>query len=193
MSGAGSRFGRGPARTALLVVSVLASVALAQVSSERTTPPSLLTQTLAPLLASWIAYERDAAKQQGVEPIPGPIRAALAGHVPEAILDRVRWRVGASDFSLPQNVLRFGHVPATTLDYVIVFAERRAALEDPKLWAHELKHVMQFAEWGIDGFAARYVEDYEAVEQEAVEFRWEFMRQAGLIPKVSAPHEPHEE
>src|SRR5690348_14974044 len=43
-----------------------------------------------------------------------------------------------------------GHVPAMTLDDVVVFQERRAALEDPKLWAHELKHVIQFAEWGVD-------------------------------------------
>lgn len=143
---------------------------------------SLMVQSLAPLLASWIAYERDAAKEQGVEPIPEPIREALEGYVPGPILDRVRWREGASELSLPQNVLRFGHVPATTLDDVVVFAERRAAIEDPKLWAHELKHVMQFAEWGVGGFAARYLSDYEAVEQEAAEFRWEFMKQAGLIP-----------
>lgn len=157
-----------------------------QAPAERpsTSSGSLMMQTMASLLAGWIAYERDAAIAQGVEPIPEPIRVALAGYVPEPILDGVRWREGAGELSLPQNVIRFGHVPATTLDNVVVFAERRAALEDPKLWAHELKHVMQFAEWGVDGFAARYVSDYEAVEREAAEFRWEFMKRAGLIPKV---------
>ena len=143
-----------------------------------------MVEYLAPLLAGWIVSERDAAKARGVSAIPEPIRAALAGYVPEPILDRVRWREGASELSLPQNVIRFGHVPAVTLDDVIVFQERRAALEDPKLWAHELKHVMQFAEWGVDGFATRYLSDYEAVEREAAEFRWEFMKRAGLIPEV---------
>jgi hypothetical protein len=143
-----------------------------------------LFQSLAPLLAGWIVSERDAAKAAGVDPVPEPIRAALTGYVPEAILDRVRWREGAGELSLPQNAIRFGHVPAVTLDDVIVFQERRAALEDPTLWAHELKHVMQFAEWGIDGFAERYLADYEAVEAEAWEFRWAFMKQAGLVPDV---------
>lgn len=178
------------ARCARVVLSIAASFAAAvgaagQAPAER--PPSVLTplmvQSLAPLLASWIAYERDAAKEQGVEPIPPLVRAALEGYVPSQVLDRVRWREGAGELSLPQNVIRFGHVPATTLDDVVVFADRRAALEDPKLWAHELKHVMQFAEWGVNGFATRYLSDYEAVEREAAEFRWEFMKRAGLMPK----------
>jgi hypothetical protein len=164
----------------------LASVAFGQPPAEPVPLPAtpLLVQSLAPLLASWIVSEREAAKAQGVEPVPEPIRAALAGYVPEAILDRVRWREGAGELSLPQNAIRFGHVPAVTLDDVIVFQERRAALEDPTLWAHELKHVMQFADWGIDGFAARYLADYEAVEAEAWEFRWQFMKRAGLVPEV---------
>ena len=56
--------------------------------------------------------------------------------------------------------------------------------EDPKLWVHELKHVMQFAEWGIDGFAMRYLSDTGGVEQEAWDYRWEFLKQAGLLPEV---------
>ena len=150
---------------------------------------AFMVEALAPLLASWIVSERDAAKAQGVEPIPASIRAALAGYVPEPVLDRVRWREGAGELSMPQNVIRFGDTPAVTLDDVIVFRERRTALEDPTIWAHELKHVMQFAEWGIDGFAARYLSDYEAVESEAAEFRWQFMKEAGLIPAVPSPGE----
>jgi hypothetical protein len=144
-----------------------------------------MVEALAPLLAGWIASERDAAKEQGVEPIPASIRAALAGYVPEAVLDRVRWREGASELSLPQNVIRFGDTPAVTLDDVIVFRERRTALEDPTIWAHELKHVMQFKEWGIDSFSMRYLSDSGAVEQEAWDYRWEFMKQAGLVPEVA--------
>jgi hypothetical protein len=172
-------------RAGLLLALTFAAAAAAQNPPER--PPAvspLMLEYLAPLLTGWIAAERDAAKTRGVEPIPAPIRAALAGYVPEPILDSVRWREGASELSLPQNVIRFGHVPAVTLDDVIVFQERRAALEDPKLWAHELKHVMQFEAWGVDGFATRYLSDYEAVEREAAEFRWEFMRRNGLIPAV---------
>lgn len=149
----------------------------------------MLVEYLAPLLASSLAAARDAARAEGVEPIPAAIRSALAGYVPEQVLERVRWRVGGGELSLPQNVIRFGHAEAMTLDDVIVFAERRAALEDPKLWAHELKHVMQCGEWGLAGFAARYLRDYEAVEFEAQEFRWQFMKQTGRVPAVPSPTE----
>jgi hypothetical protein len=149
----------------------------------------LIVESLAPLFASSLIAARDAARAEGVAPIPAAIRGALEGYVPEPMLDRARWRVGGSALSLPQNVIRFGHADAMTLDDVIVFAERGAALGDPKLWAHELKHVMQFAEWGVAGFATRYLSDYEAVEFEAEEFRWQFMKRAGLVPAVPSPTE----
>jgi hypothetical protein len=97
----------------------------------------------------------------------------------------VRWREGASELSMPQNMIRFGDATAVTLDDVIVFREGATALEDPRFWAHEIKHVMQFEEWGVEGFAVRYLSDYQAVENEAQEFRWQFMKQAGLIPEVA--------
>jgi len=170
-----------------IALCVAATVALGQNQPESVSESlsSFMVEALAPLLASWIASERDAAKAQGVEPIPASIRAALAGYVPAPVLDRVRWREGASELSMPQNVIRFGDTPAVTLDDVIVFRERRTALEDPTIWAHELKHVMQFAEWGIDSFSARYLSDSGAVEQEAWDYRWEFMKQAGLVPEVA--------
>jgi hypothetical protein len=143
-------------------------------------------ETLTPLLAEWIVASRDAAIAEGVQPIPPQVRAALHGYVPETVLDRVRWREnGSDDFTLQQNVIQFGDVPAVTLDHVIVFKSRDDALSDPKLWAHEIKHVMQFAAWGVSGFAARYLRDYEAVEFEAAEFRWQFMKEAGLIPAAA--------
>jgi len=174
---------------ALAFAALAATAAFGQSQTERG-PASLspvIAESLAPLLAGWIVSARDTAKSEGVEPIPKAIRAALAGYVPDAVLDRVRWRVGGSEMSLPQNVIRFGDVPAMTLVDVVVFQERTPALEDPKLWAHELYHVMQYDEWGVDEFAVRYLTDYEAVEEPAWEFRWQFMKQAGLLPEVPAP------
>ncbi|HEX7237853.1 MAG TPA: DUF4157 domain-containing protein [Gammaproteobacteria bacterium] len=166
-----------------------ATVALAQDQAERAPQAlsPLVVESLAPVLARWIESERDAAKAQGVEPIPAAIRASLEGYVPKAVLDRVRWREGASELSLPQNMIRFGHASAVTLDDVIVFEDNTTAVEDPKFWAHEIKHVMQFEEWGVEGFAARYLSDSQAVENEAWEYRWQFMKQAGLIPPVPPP------
>lgn len=146
----------------------------------------LVAQALTPLLSDWILQSRDAAVTQGVDTIPADIRAALAGYVPAAILDRVRWRVGgAGEMSVQENLFRFGYAPAVTLDYVVVFQHEKDAREDPKLWVHELRHVMQYADWGVPEFAARYLRDYAGVEEEASEYRWQWMKQEGLIPAPS--------
>ena len=129
-----------------------------------------------------------AALEQGVAKIPSSIEASLAGYVPDATLRRVRWRAGGMwNLSLPQSAFAFRDAQAVTLDYVIVFADEDEALHDPKLWAHELKHVMQFEEWGVAGFATRYVSDNVAVESEATEYRWQFMKLRGLVPPPSVP------
>lgn len=151
---------------------------------------SLLTAAT-PLLVRWIASSRDAALAQGVERIPKSIRASLEGYVPDSTLERVRWRAGGGgDFSLQQNAFFFRDAEAVTLDYVIVFANENEARNDPKLWAHELRHVMQFEEWGIEGFATRYLADSAAVEDVASEYRWQFMKLRGLVPAPSIPSEP---
>jgi hypothetical protein len=172
---------------AVLLVWLAAACVTADASSQPVVPDGALNpamiEVLAPVLADWIVRSRDAAVAQGVAEIPEAIRGALAGYVPDATLSRVRWRTGgAGEMSLQQQVFTYGHVPAITLDYVVVFADEKAALADPKLWAHELKHVLQFAEWGVAGFATRYLRDYEAVEKEAADYRWEFMKRNGLTP-----------
>ena len=152
---------------------------------------STMLTALAPMLAKWIESSRDAAIAQGVAKIPESIRASLAGYVPDKTLARVRWRAGGgSDFSLQQNAFLFQDAQAVTLDYVVVFADENEARSDPKLWAHELRHVMQFEEWGVEGFAARYLADSAAVEDVASEYRWQFMKVRGLIPAPSVPADP---
>ncbi|HEX7081829.1 MAG TPA: DUF4157 domain-containing protein [Gammaproteobacteria bacterium] len=141
----------------------------------------------APMLARMIVESRDEAIAAGVEPVPEAIRAELADHVPPEILDLARWCANCgSELSLQKNAFRLGLAPAITLGHVIVFLNRDDALTDPALWAHELKHVMQFEEWGIDGFAGRYIDDYEAVEREAAEFRWEWVKRTGWLERRHA-------
>jgi hypothetical protein len=135
-----------------------------------------------PLLAAAIAESRDAAVREGVETIPRSIRAALRGYVPDAVLDRARWRVGGGGWlSLQRSLIGFGYSPAVTMDHAIVF-ETAADARDPKLWAHELRHVEQFMLWGIEGFAARYIANFNALENDAAEYRWTWMRQTGRVP-----------
>jgi hypothetical protein len=169
----------------LFVGALATGAALADEPPDATVPDlrPAVVQSLTPILADWIARSRNAALQEGVAEIPAAIRAALAGYVPEATLNRVRWRTrGGGEMSLQQNMFAFGDVQAITLDNVVVFSDEKEALADPKLWAHELKHVMQFGEWGIAGFATRYLRDYEAVEKDADDYRWEFMKRNGLTP-----------
>jgi len=130
-------------------------------------PPSLL-QRGASLLADLIQSARETAIANGVKPIPPQIHRALLGFFPEAILRKVRYASGHADpITIPGLAMTYGHIDAVTLIDVILFRDDDAARTDAKLWAHELTHVMQYERWGVDGFAQRYLQDYDAVEQEA--------------------------
>jgi hypothetical protein len=139
------------------------------------------TELLAPAFRQWIVIERDAALGRGVEPVPSDVREVLAGFVAEEILDVARFRVDDAELSMYPAFFRLGGTPAVTLDYVVIFDSAEHA-GDPSLWAHELYHVGQYRDWGIDGFAERYLADYEAVEHDAAEFRWQWMKATGRVP-----------
>lgn len=143
-----------------------------------------LRKAAAPIVAGLIVDSRDEALARGVEAVPDGIRAEIEGYVPDAVLDRVRWCAGCGGaLSLQASAFRLGYAPAITLDYVVVFESRSAALTDPSLWVHELKHVMQYEEWGVEEFASRYVEDYAAVEREAAEYRWEWVKRTDWLER----------
>jgi hypothetical protein len=158
----------------------------------------LLKGAAAPVLATLIEDSREQAVAAGVEAIPAAVRAEVEDYVPAKILDRVRWCVACGGpFSLQHNTFLLGYAPAITLDDVVVF-QREEDARDPSLWVHELRHVMQYLDWGVDGFAARYVDDYEAVEAEAAEYRWQWMkktryferRRAGAVRAGGSPTLP---
>jgi hypothetical protein len=119
-------------------------------------------------LARWIVASRDDAVTAGVLPVPEQIRAKLRGHVPDALLEKARYRVGTGhEFSLHTNAFQRGTAAAITLGDVVLFRSEADAISDTKLWAHELQHVQQYERWGVEGFAQRYTRDYRAVEAEA--------------------------
>ena len=114
-------------------LAIVARVAAADAPADPTPPPSQgssFTTAMAALLVRWIESSRDAAIQQGVEKIPKSIRAPLEGYVPDATLDRVRWRAGGGDL-LQQSAFFLKDAQAITLDYVIVFANENDARNDP--------------------------------------------------------------
>jgi hypothetical protein len=120
------------------------------------------------LLAELIQSGREVAIANGVRPIPPQIHRALLGYFPDALLRKVRFAGGHADqITVPGLTMTYGHIDAVTLVDVILFRDDNAARSDAKLWAHELTHVMQYERWGVEGFAMRYLQDANTVEQEA--------------------------
>jgi hypothetical protein len=104
----------------------------------------------------------------GTRPVPRQVVEGLSGYFPPELLREVRYRSGGNtEMSLPGLAFQYGDAAAITMIDVVVFQSEADAQSDLKLWAHELTHVMQYRRWGVDGFAARYVADGNAVEREA--------------------------
>jgi hypothetical protein len=118
--------------------------------------------------ASALTRSRDAARAES-RPMPPEIRQALAPVYPAGMLDKVRFAVG--DYSpdgLAGFAIRHGRAAAVTLVDTVVFKDERY-VNNIALWAHELHHVEQYAEWGVDGFASRYAFGWRSVEQAATD------------------------
>lgn len=125
-------------------------------------------------LAAWITESRRSAYREGVHPVPAEIRKQLDGFVPGEVLDTARWRVGGtSQLALQTHLPRLGLVAVTLAD-VVVFADAETALHDAGLWAHELRHMMQYRACGITEFARSYVRNHDRLEEDAREYasRW---------------------
>jgi hypothetical protein len=126
------------------------------------------TDYAATALANALVASRDAAWEQGTEPMPPQIRAALLSWYPADLLDSIEYRVGApEDGSVQSLALRYGEATAVTAIDTIIFRNDGDAQTNVALWGHEVKHVEQFQRWGLMGFARRYVADHTAVEAEA--------------------------
>lgn len=129
----------------------------------------------APALATWLQTSRNDSFLESM-PIPPLMRDALTGYVADDVLTRARFLVAdttSDTLNLGDMTIRFGQavngfdIEAITLIDVIVFRNAEAAQNDAALWAHELAHVKQYLDWGVDEFANRYVTDPVAVEDEA--------------------------
>jgi hypothetical protein len=150
---------------------LLSIAGLVWASPTRTQPARVepsLREYAARALASLLEAARAQAIADGVRPIPALVYRGLLGYFPSIVLRHVRYATGHTEgLNLPALTFTYGDAVAMTLGDVILFRDERAAQTDLKLWAHELTHVMQYQRWGMDGFAARYVQDSAAVEHEA--------------------------
>lgn len=133
-----------------------------------------IRQVYAAPLATAIYQARNAHIGRS-RPIPYAIKDALRGSIPDFVLDNARYAVGDLEITVA-NVIGYanktlGDGYAVTVNDVIVFAERPSDDPDDEdalhWWAHELAHVWQYRQWGVPGFALRYVNNYSAVEHGA--------------------------
>jgi Domain of unknown function (DUF4157) len=118
-------------------------------------------------LATAIRDSRRQAVERGVDPIPPLIRAALDPYFPAQILDKAKWTTAAG-ISLDGVLTNWFNLEgAITLGEVIAFSDGGQAQEDVELWAHELTHVIQYEQLGIETFAFEYLQDFRAMENQA--------------------------
>lgn len=109
-------------------------------------------------VAAWILASREAALSAGVSPMPPEIRNQLTPLFPPSLLDRVRYKTGSGFIGTLQWFRSdMEGKGAITLVDVIVFANPDR-VNNLSLWAHELEHVRQYDQPGVDGFAQAYVD-----------------------------------
>jgi Domain of unknown function (DUF4157) len=159
-------------RPGSLFALLLAALPATAVQAQTFPGPTALLETgydiAATALANALVASRDAAWEQGTEPMPPQIRQALLDWYPADLLDSVEFRVGVAEEATVQSLaMRYGDATAVTAIDTVIFAEVWDAQNNVALWGHEVKHVEQVRRWGLMDFARRYVRDSEAVEAEA--------------------------
>lgn len=142
-------------------------------------------------LRNWLVESRQLSLSADLSPIPATIRARLEGYFDSQLLDTVRYRVGDDmPVSLSHTLLQNQDVSAVTLIDLIVFQNAEDAHNNVPLWAHELVHVEQYRELGVDAFTARYARDYVALESPAWQMqsrvRYALTHVADIAPSGSA-------
>jgi hypothetical protein len=139
--------------------------------------PDGIYQIAAPALALWLTQARAEAANADIQPIPPHIREQLLRWYDPSVLDTARYKVSDNgQFNAATAMLQNPDVGAVTLIDIILFRDAQTAEQDIALWAHELKHVQQYQEWGVDGFAQRYTQDFNAVEAPAYAIQAEVRR-----------------
>jgi hypothetical protein len=103
-------------------------------------------------------------------PLPEEIAILLASTFKRETLLKARYTIDGSLSTLPAIINnlkeRTADNHAVVVGNIIVFAKEP---QDSELffWAHEVRHTEQYAEWGIDKFAAEYITNHKAIERDA--------------------------
>ncbi|WP_448093410.1 eCIS core domain-containing protein [Pseudomonas lini] len=148
-----------------------------------------MNQIAASGLQNWIVQSRNIAATGDIRTIPLNIRAQLEPYYDIQVLDSARYKVGDdAELNAAHTMLQNPDVSAVTLIDIIVFRSPDDALNNVALWAHELKHVQQYLQWGVREFATRYTRDYTTVEAPAYAIQTQVAR--ALRVSVAQPEPP---
>jgi hypothetical protein len=122
-------------------------------------------------------------------PVPPAVSAALESTHSAETLARARYVVGDPRIALPDaiNLVEgwsgWGH--AVVVDDIIVFD--RDPGTNIRWWSHELTHVKQFAELGVEKFSRLYIQDHRSLEDEANTYGELGLRRAGYAESRQDP------
>lgn len=173
-------------------IAAMRSWAAKRWQAEKSAALDTVVESGAPILARGILNWRRQAITDGTQPMPDEIREQLVGYFSEALLARVRYRIGWNErWALHASLFRLINVRALALFDVIVFRDRAVAA-DPVIWAHELAHVRQYDDWGLPQFVRRYLRDHDAVESEAWECAARYTMWALEERRLGLPARPAE-
>jgi hypothetical protein len=138
-----------------------AAIATGEVLQGNLSPDRLIAAPLAAAIRAAQKQYYDTAR-----PIPDKVKALLKGAYPADVLANGRYTVGSVSLSVADvtnTVRKFEGVDnAVTVGNVTVFVVEPG--DNFHWWAHELQHQVQYAQWGIDEFAFKYVTSCHDVE-----------------------------
>lgn len=148
-----------------------------------------MSQMAASGLQAWIVQSRNTAAAGDIRTIPLNIRAQLEPYYDIQVLDTARYKVGDDEeLNAANTMMQNPDVEAVTLVDIIVFRDPDDALNNAALWAHELKHVQQYQQWGVGEFAKRYTRDYNAIEAPAYEIQARVAKALKASVAQGGPH-----
>jgi hypothetical protein len=116
------------------------------------------------------------------QPVPNSIKKLLKEFYPAEILDNAKYIVSKFGLILPEAIngtqaFMGNHTFAVTVDDVVVFSIEPDNSDNAiHWWAHEIQHVVQCAQLGIDRFSENYIHDYNGMESNAEEKSGEVTR-----------------
>lgn len=136
-------------------------------------------------LAASIRYSRGQALRAGARPVPPEVMRELSLYFEPELLAKVPWNTAGRRVSLGTVLAGWYYREgAVTLGDTIVFSDERAAGR-LLLWAHELTHVEQFDQLGVDGFSALYTTQWSELERRASENAHDIIRQVRAAQRES--------